>query len=118
MENQKSQTRVSDLSLAFALKIISFVEVLEAQRKYVIAKQLLRSATSIGANINEAQNPESRADFIHKLKLAAKEAEETKYWLTLCNRSESYPSNQNLFDECIVINKVLSKIIGTTKSNA
>lgn len=66
-------------SIDFALDIISFCEVLENSRRYVIANQLLKSGTSIGANIHEAQNAESRADFIHKVKIAAKEIEETKY---------------------------------------
>ena len=68
-------------SIDFALRIIEFCDVLEENRKYVIAKQLLKSGTSIGANIHEAQNAESRADYIHKMKIAVKEIEETKYWL-------------------------------------
>lgn len=55
------------------------------QKKFVIAKQLLKSGTSIGANSVEAQNAESKADFIHKIKIAAKEADETQYWLLLCD---------------------------------
>jgi len=75
----------------FALDIIAFCEVLKSNQKFVISNQLLKSGTSIGANIHEAQNAESRADFIHKVKIAAKEVEETKYWLLLCERSPSYP---------------------------
>jgi four helix bundle protein len=67
-------------SIDFSLDIISYCEILEEKRKYVIANQLLKSGTSIGANIHEAQNAESKADFIHKMKIAAKEIEETKYW--------------------------------------
>jgi four helix bundle protein len=63
----------------FSLEIITFCEVLESNRKFVISNQLLKSGTSIGANVHEAQNAESRADFIHKMKIAAKEVEETKY---------------------------------------
>jgi four helix bundle protein len=63
----------------FSLEIIAFCEVLESNRKFVISNQLLKSGTSIGANVHEAQNAESRADFIHKMKIAAKEVEETKY---------------------------------------
>ena len=70
-------------SIEFSLTLIEYVEVLEANKKYIIARQLLKSGTSIGANIHEAQNAESKADFIHKVKIAAKEVEETKYWLTL-----------------------------------
>jgi four helix bundle protein len=71
---------VLEKSFEFALSIIEFSEQLEIKKKYVLARQILRSGTSIGANISEAQSCESKADFIHKLKIAAKEAEETKYW--------------------------------------
>lgn len=69
------------LTLEFALEIVEYLELLEEQRKYVIARQLLKSGTSIGANVREAQNAESKADFIHKLKIAAKEADETEYYI-------------------------------------
>ena len=68
-------TKTVDFSLEI---IIAFCEVLESNRKFVISNQLLKSGTSIGANVHEAQNAESRADFIHKMKIAAKEVEETK----------------------------------------
>lgn len=64
-------------TLDFSLDIIAFCEQLESNKKFVIANQLLKSGMSIGANIYEAQNAESRADFIHKVKIAAKEIEET-----------------------------------------
>ncbi len=64
----------------------------EENKKYVITRQLMRSGTSIGANIREAQDAESNQDFIHKLKFAAKEADETEYWLKLCKKSKNYPS--------------------------
>ena len=73
-------------SIDFALMIIEFCEELEQKRYFVISNQLLRSATSVGANIHEAQHAESRADFVHKMKIASKELEETKYWLTLWKR--------------------------------
>ena len=65
-------------SFEFALKIIEFTETLENQGKFVIANQLLKSGNSIGANIRETQNAESKADFIHKMKIAAKEGDETE----------------------------------------
>ena len=99
----------------FSLAIIRYTEVLEQERKYVIAKQLLRSGTSMGANIFEAQNAESRADFIHKMKIAAKEASETLYWLLLCERSETYPFNQALPNDLAEIIRILSRIIATSK---
>jgi len=88
---------------------------LETHRKFVIAKQLLRSGTSIGANVFEAQHPESRADFVHKIKVAIKEANETLYWLILCERSNSYPTNihlKRLIEELI---RIMSKIILSSK---
>jgi four helix bundle protein len=84
---------IIEKSIGFALKIIEYAEFLETHRKFVISNQLLKSGASIGANIHEAQSCESRADFIHKLKIAAKEAKETSYWLTLCNKATTYPSN-------------------------
>ena len=70
---------ILELSFDFALQIISYCEQLEEKRKYVIARQLLKSGTSIGANVREAQNSESNQYFIHKLKIAAKEADEKHF---------------------------------------
>ena len=109
---------ILEKSLEFALDIIEYSEVLENDKKYVIARQLLKSGTSIGANIREAQSCESRADFIHKLKIAAKEAQETEYWLILCNKSRSYQSNDTLPSKLEVLQKLLSAIISSTKNNA
>ncbi|WP_185153991.1 four helix bundle protein [Dysgonomonas sp. ZJ709] len=106
---------IIDLSFKFSLDIISFVQLLEDNRKFVIANQLLKSGTSIGANVKEAQNGESRADFIHKLKIAAKEADETEYWLLLCKHSKNYPFEIKLLEDIKVLQKVLNKIIGTSK---
>lgn len=118
MQTNKGGNLIVELSFAFALKIIRYVELLDNSRKYVIAKQLLRSGTSIGANVREAQNAESKADFIHKLKIAAKETDETEYWLLLCKNSEGYDDCETLLNDCISIAKVLSKIIGSLKSNS
>lgn len=84
---------ILNLSFDFALQIIPYTELLEKEKKYSIANQLLRSNASIGSNVREAQNPESRADFIHKFKVAAKEAEETAHWLELCQQSDNYPDS-------------------------
>ena len=107
--------RIVDLSFDFALQIISFSEILEENKKYTIAKQIIRSGTSIGANISEAQNSESKADFIHKLKIAAKETEETEYWLLLCKYSDTYPFNEELLSMIIEIKKLLTSIISSSK---
>lgn len=114
MRNDKENVIVTK-AVNFSLTIIRFTEVLEQDRKYVIAKQLLRSGTSIGANIFEAQDAESRADFIHKMKIAAKEASETLYWLLLCERSETYPFDPTLPEDLAEIIRILSRIIATSK---
>ncbi len=106
---------IVDLSFQFALEIIDFVEVLESKRKFQMVNQLFRSGTSIGANIREAQNSESKNDFIHKMKIAAKEADETEYWLFLSKHSKSYPDTDELLTKVESINKVLSKIISSSK---
>lgn len=87
---------IVEKSLDFSVEIIKFCELLENQKKYVVARQLLRSGTSIGANVFESQHAESRADFIHKMKIAIKESNETYYWLLVCERSKSYPSQPDL----------------------
>jgi four helix bundle protein len=103
------------LSLDFALMVIAYCERLEAEKKYVIARQLLKSGTSIGANAMESQNAESKADFIHKMKIAAKEAEESQYWLWLCEYSDNYPDCGLLKTKLEEVNKVLGKILSTAK---
>ncbi len=103
-------------TIDFALDIISFCEILEQNRKFVIANQLLKSGTSIGANVHEAQNAESRADFIHKIKIAAKEIEETKYWLILCEKSPNYPFEPTLKSKINEIGLIVYKIISSSKS--
>ena len=107
---------IVDLSFDFALEIIEFVELLEEKRKYVIAKQLLKSGTSIGANIREAQSAESKADFVHKFKIADKEVRETEYWLLLCQKAKKYPNpDVTIIDKLKSINNIVSKIIITSK---
>jgi four helix bundle protein len=70
---------ILDKTFQFSLDIIAFCEILEENKKFVVSNQLLKSGTSIGANVIEAQNAESKADFIHKMKIAAKEANEANY---------------------------------------
>lgn len=101
----------------FAMMIVQYSELLEENRKYVIAKQVIRSGTSIGANTKEAQNAESKADFIHKLKIALKEADETEYWLYLCESLPSYPNPGQLIEKLNTIIKILTKIVSTSKIN-
>jgi four helix bundle protein len=116
MQANKEKNLIVELTFEFALKIIKYVELLEKERKFVMATQLLKAGTSIGANVREAQNAESKIDFIHKMKIAAKEADETEYWLMLCDKSGGFPDCTILLAECSSIIRVLSKIIGTSKS--
>jgi len=78
---EEKDNLIIKLTFQFALEIIEYCEVLQEDKRFIIANQLLKSGTSIGANIREAQNAESKADFIHKFKISAKEIEETIYWL-------------------------------------
>jgi four helix bundle protein len=109
---------ILDLSLQFALEIIDYSEILENNRKYVIANQLLKSGTSIGANVREAQSAESKADFIHKFKITDKEVNETGYWLMLCQLSEKYPvPPPDMVEHLKIIKNVVSKIIISSKKD-
>ncbi len=108
----KKRNEIVEISFEFALMIIEFAELLEEKRKYIIARQLLESGSSIGANVREAQSCESKLDFIHKLKISHKEAEETEYWLLLCEKAP--PEMASLLS---AIKKLLSRIISTTRSN-
>jgi len=110
------RNEIVEISFEFALLIIEMSEVLETKRKYVVAKQLLKAGTSIGANVKEAQSAESKADFIHKLKIAHKEALETEYWMDLMKQSDSYPNPSTLLeDKLLSIKKLLNKIISSAK---
>lgn len=109
------RNEIIEVSFDFALQIVAYCETLEQSKKFVVANQLLKSGTSIGANVREAQNAESIMDFLHKMKLAAKEAEETEYWLLICDKSENYPATSDLLQRLESVKKLLSKIISSTK---
>ena len=115
MNDIKRINPVVDKSFDFALEIIQFADSLEEKRKFVLSRQLYKSGTSIGANVKEAQEAESKADFIHKMKIALKEAEETDYWLLLCEKSPDYPNPQRLLSDIKEIKKLLNSIIATSK---
>lgn len=115
MRNDKDNVIVQ-LTFEFSLQVIKFSEELRSLNKYEMSSQIFRSGTSIGANIREAQNAESKADFIHKFKISAKEADELEYWLLLCEKSEFYPNpTKKLFSDLTSIIKIISKIIATAK---
>uniref|UniRef100_UPI00404ADE85 four helix bundle protein n=1 Tax=Flavobacterium sp. TaxID=239 RepID=UPI00404ADE85 len=85
------------------------------EKENAIIKPTFKSGTSIGANIRETQNAESKADFIHKFKISAKEIEETIYWLEFCKFSENYPDVENLIIQIKSISKKVNKIIIISK---
>jgi four helix bundle protein len=121
MFNDKKNVIV-DKSYNFSLMVIELYKFLTKERKeYVLSKQLLRSATSIGANVNEAQAAISKKDFISKISISSKEARETKYWLMLLKDSNYIDINKikvkKLFEEIDSIIKILTSIVKTGQEN-
>jgi len=109
---------LQDKSKAFALRIIKVCnEVKSTKRESVLTNQLLRSGTSIGANIREAFYAHGRADFIAKLQIALKECSESEYWLELMIES-GYYGDKTILDQCIEVKKLLISSINTAKNNA
>lgn len=103
------------LSIEFSLLVMEYCEILHENRRFVIENQLMRAATAIGANAMEAQNGESKPDFIHKIKIAAKEADETQYWLTLCQYGKGFPDCTYLLPKLDELQRILNSILGTAK---
>lgn len=113
-----SDNVIRSKSFSFALSIIKLYTKLAGQKEYVISKQLLRSGTSIGANVEEAVSAQSRKDFVSKMSIATKEARETKYWLRLLSDSEL--TTIDVSSELTAINeiiKILISIVKTTKES-
>lgn len=109
-----------DKSIHFAERIIKLHNYLTRTKKEnIISKQIVRSGTSIGANINEGNYGQSRADFISKMHIALKETSETEYWLRLLIMSEyiSDKEGQSLLDDCLEIKRILISSINTAKEN-
>jgi len=115
MNNEFKENVIINLTFDFSIKIIDSCDELDGLRKFALSNQLFKSGTSIGANAREAQNAESKADFIHKFKISAKEVEETEYWLLLCKHSNKLPDSTPLLADLEPIKKIISKIIGTSK---
>jgi four helix bundle protein len=111
---------VRDKSFRFALRIVKLYQYLkDEKREYVLSKQVLRSGTAIGAMVRESQYAESKADFIHKLAIALKEANETEYWIELLFQSGyiEQKSYQSIHTDAAELLKLLTSIIKTTKEN-
>ena len=112
----KSENIILEMSFNFSLQIIDLYKILIQNKEYILSRQVLRSGTSIGANIEEAIAAQSRKDFISKMSIASKEARETRYWLRLLDKSKLVDVEYKVYLNSIeqVIN-ILTKIVKTTK---
>ena len=113
-----SESKLRDMSLDFAVSIINFVKELKLKKENIISTQIGRSGTSIGANIREAQYAHGKADFISKLQIALKEANETGYWLELLYKTNYIDelTYKNLDSACTSIRVMLISSVNTVKS--
>ena len=111
---------IEEKSFHFAVRIVKLCRYLQENKKeYILSKQLMRSGTSIGANIIESQQAQSRADFISKLNIALKEAVETNYWLRLLQSTDYLSDSEfsSMITDCKELEKLLTAIIKTTRSS-
>ena len=109
---------IADKSFSFSIMIIELYKKMSEQKEYVLAKQVLRSGTSIGANIHEGLSAFSKQDFLYKLTIALKESRETEYWLKLIRETKLIEYDFTiLFDEITQLLKILTSIINKTKKN-
>lgn len=118
VENGRNVLR--EKSYAFALRVVKLYKFLtEDKREYILSKQILRSGTSIGANIAEASQGQSKADFVHKLSISLKEAFETQYWIELLRDGEFLEANfaESVLVDCCELQKILTASIKTAKKN-
>jgi len=116
----KTTNLIADKSKAFAIRIIRLFQYLQAENKeFVMAKQFLRSGTSIGANVRESVYAQSDKDFRSKLKIALKESNETSYWLELLVSTEYLTKQEfeSIYSDCIEIINILTTIINTSSKN-
>ena len=114
----KKDNLIVQKSKAFALRIIKlYTYHCNDKKEYILSKQLLRSGTSIGANIKEAIRGQSKADFVFKLNISLKEASETEYWLELLHESEYLSDEQfnSIYADCVELLKILTAIINSSR---
>jgi four helix bundle protein len=114
----KEDNKILSLTFDFSIQIIGLYKTLIQQNEYVISKQLLRSATSIGANVEEANAAQTKKDFIMKMSIASKEARESKYWLRLLDKSQMVKADYSVYLTTIehIIN-ILTKIVKTSQES-
>ena len=116
----KQGNLVKDKSFAFAIRAVKLYKILcDECKEYVLSKQMMRSATAIGALVRESEHAQSKADFINKLSIALKEANETEYWLMLLNQTDYITDNEfdSIITNCKELLRLLISIIKTTKEN-
>ena len=107
-------------SFQFAVRIVNLCKHLrDTKKEYILSKQLLRAGTSIGANLSEAQQAQSKADFISKLSIALKETTETKYWIKLMAATEYLTEQEyrSIYSDCVELEKMLVASVKTSKTN-
>jgi four helix bundle protein len=108
---------IVDKSFEFALRVVRFSKGLRDSGWYDASRQLFKCGTSIGANVHEAQDAESRDDFIHKMKVSAKEASETRFWLKLCKYADELPYEEGMLEDLQSIRNILASIIIKARMN-
>jgi four helix bundle protein len=114
----KAENIILDKTLKFALMAIVFYKKMVSQNEFVLSKQFLRLATSIGANVNEASAAQTKKDFIAKMAIASKEARESKYWLTLIEKSQIVNIEcKDILNENDEIIRILTSIVKTAQTN-
>ena len=116
----KSDNIVSEKSLIFAIRIVRLYQYLVREKnEYVLSKQMLKSGTSVGANIREALRGQSRQDFAAKMNISLKEINETEYWLELLYKTDYITKKefQSIFSDCNELTKLLTSIVKTTRKN-
>ena len=115
------KSTIESKSFLFAVRIAKLCRYLQEQKKeYILSKQLLRSGTSIGANVAESQQAQSRPDFVSKLNIALKEAVETNYWLRLLYASEYLTESEfsSVIEDCRELEKMLTSIVKTSRNSS
>ena len=118
LERKETENNVYEISKAFAIRIVNLYKYLKEEKsEFIMSKQLFRSGTSIGANVFEGKNAQSRADFTNKMNVALKEATESAYWLDLLHETHFLNDKEfdSIYDECSKIIGVLTKIVKATK---
>lgn len=121
MANSKNNNQIIEKSYAFALRVVKLASYLKQQkREYVLSNQVLRSGTSIGANVEEAMGGASERDFENKLRIAYKEARETRYWLRLLQDSETLEADgaESMLGDLTDVERILSAILVTLKQKS